>query len=516
MRARLAVRVWAAFVAVPGCVVIDDPNHCANRDGDATCAALFDSRPVCSVCRRSFSGCEAAPVDAECRVDVGAATGASSGTTGTTAATDTADPSSSSTDAPVACEGEGESESCPEDRPYCIAGMCTGCDAAGGDAYCAALSDDAPQCSVGWGRCVECVDETSPVCVAEQSACTTSFTCGGCTRQDQCPDSACNPFTGECMDDAEQLWIDENAANCADLNSGSEGAPLCTLGEALMRTEGSASWVFHLGDGTYDDLRLVGCSGKSIAVLGTSGSGTQLSNASAPALDVECNNTIILRRVRLLGFASASLQCMAGAKVALEQVQVADGQPAGILVDDCDLIVDRSRIVGAPEAALDARSSSVVISSSLFATAEDAAASAVTVDLNGSDVQARFSTIVGTGDGDALRCTSGTSGSVDSALVSSPSTPASIDCEGLALDVRFERCAVDDSTIQGENNARVTYDPAWFIAAPNDLRLGPGAVFDLEGVGRWDLGDPALDYDGDPWPLPPGRAVYPGGDQPAD
>jgi hypothetical protein len=507
MRARLAgiVRVWAAFAAVPGCVVIDDPNHCANRDGDATCQALFDSRPVCSVCRRSFSGCEAAPVDPACRADGAAASGTSSGST-TSAGSDTIDPSSTSSGTPVPCEGEGESATCPEARPYCIAGECSGCDAAGGDAFCMTLSADTPQCSVGWGRCVECVDATSPVCVAEQSACTTSFTCGACTRQDQCPDSACNPFTGACMDDAEHLWIDENAANCADLNAGSEAAPLCTLGEALARTDGSASWVFHLGDGTYDDLRLVGCSGKSIAVLGTSGSGTQLSNASAPGLDVECNNTIILRRVRLLGFGAASLQCMAGAKVALEQVQVADGEPAGILVEDCDLIVDRSRVVGAPEAALDARSSSVVISSSLFATAEDAAASAVTLDLDGGEVQARFATIVGTGDGIAMRCTS----------EASASTPAGIDCEGLALDVQFERCAVDDSTILGENNARPAYDPAWFIAAPNDLRLGPGAVFDLEGVGRWDLGDPALDYDGDPWPLPPGRAVYPGGDQPAD
>ncbi len=55
----------------------------------------------------------------------------------------------------------------------------------------------------------------------------------------------------------------------------------------------------------------------------------------------------------------------------------------------------------------------------------------------------------------------------------------------------------------------------WFRSLISDLRLRDDvdSVLELDGVGRWERGDPLLDYDGAPLPTVPGTPIYPGGDQ---
>jgi hypothetical protein len=60
---------WLCPLALAGCVR-DDPNHCANKDGDATCVANYDGG-FCSKCTPKFDGCVeslADITDPTCRV----------------------------------------------------------------------------------------------------------------------------------------------------------------------------------------------------------------------------------------------------------------------------------------------------------------------------------------------------------------------------------------------------------------------------------------------------------------
>ncbi|HET6583733.1 MAG TPA: hypothetical protein VFG69_09800 [Nannocystaceae bacterium] len=52
-----------------GCQVVDDPKHCANRDGDRTCAELYAAGVHCSACERFYNGCVDDEPEPECRVD---------------------------------------------------------------------------------------------------------------------------------------------------------------------------------------------------------------------------------------------------------------------------------------------------------------------------------------------------------------------------------------------------------------------------------------------------------------
>ncbi|MBC8067572.1 MAG: hypothetical protein IAG13_04490, partial [Deltaproteobacteria bacterium] len=218
-----AVLILAWLSASSGCIVVDDPNHCWNLERDATCEELYPGS-VCSRCARGYSGCVEpdAQTPASCLDSDAAATEPSS------SATETASESGASE-----CVGEGFTDACPTEAPYCAAGLCTGCQAAGGDDFCAAVDGALPQCHPTWDHCVECFDDTP--CTGG-SVCTTSFECGGCTEHEQCPDSACDLLTGACMEPDREIWVDDDAAICDEGSNGaSAGNPVCSLVEAFTR-----------------------------------------------------------------------------------------------------------------------------------------------------------------------------------------------------------------------------------------------------------------------------------------
>jgi hypothetical protein len=59
---------WFAIAA--GCLLVScvrlDASHCANLQGDATCAERDEARPYCSECTATNDGCVAEPVATEC------------------------------------------------------------------------------------------------------------------------------------------------------------------------------------------------------------------------------------------------------------------------------------------------------------------------------------------------------------------------------------------------------------------------------------------------------------------
>jgi len=101
--AKAAVLVVLAAIGAGGCVEIDDPEHCAHREGDATCAELYPGsiEVQCSLCDRFYNGCVNVdpehPLPEECRVDDGESSESTDGD------------DSSSGDAAAACEA------CPDD-----------------------------------------------------------------------------------------------------------------------------------------------------------------------------------------------------------------------------------------------------------------------------------------------------------------------------------------------------------------------------------------------------------------
>jgi len=528
-RPPVVLRVLVAVGAPAGCTVIDDPNHCANRQGDATCDVEFPGR-VCSSCQRASSGCAETPVEAACRpsaegeptepTTVTTVT-TSTGTSGSTGETGTQE-SSTTTPVPPECEGEGEVDSCPDDRPYCVDGACTGCEAAGGHGFCEALDGATPQCNADWGRCVVCVDDDSPFCVFEDF-CTTEFTCGGCTRQAQCPDSACNVWTGACMDDAMKLWVQPANSGCNDSNAGSEPAPLCTAVEALSRLPNGGEGILYLGNGRHLGVDFFAANAE-IALIGDGANVFTESNTAQGEVGASFGGTteIMIHNMRLTGTDAPALACTDGAKVALESVAVVGGAPHAIDVATCDLLLQRSRVTnqqftnagaqgtlrfsGGPTSTLRLYSSTLA----LQATDETAYP---TVRVDGGVLDVRGSTIIALEPGaKILGCDLNISGAVHSALLSASPTAAGIECPGAT----FDYSVIDSTRLDGQGLVRLPFTfSGWFRSIISDLRLREdgAAVEELEGIGRWELGDPLLDYDGAPLPTVPGTPIYPGGDQ---
>ena len=77
------VHVWAAALATllagSTCTVLD-PNHCGNRDKNATCRMLYDDAPVCDLCVATRNGCIESSLVPSCPAeDPGASTDEATG-----------------------------------------------------------------------------------------------------------------------------------------------------------------------------------------------------------------------------------------------------------------------------------------------------------------------------------------------------------------------------------------------------------------------------------------------------
>jgi hypothetical protein len=120
--------------------------------------------------------------------------------------------------------------SCPDERPYCVAGECFAC----GGIECGEVSPAEPLCDQATGLCAACLcDDAAPVCDPE------SHTCSVCTAHGDCPDSACDLWTGACFPGAATLWVD-GAGRCDDAGPGDKETPLCELDVAFERVSAAA------------------------------------------------------------------------------------------------------------------------------------------------------------------------------------------------------------------------------------------------------------------------------------
>ena len=508
----LLIACALASTVSAACSLIDDPAHCANRGGDAACQQLFGAAYQCSVCTRVADGCTAEGITAECRA-ASPADGSGSNTDASGSGSGSSE-AGSSTGMPVPdCEGSGMVAGCPAELPFCVDGNCAGCVDAGGDEACAAASGSTPQCHPNTGACVECYATPSPACGEDAPFCTTEFTCGGCTSHDDCPDSACNLFRGTCMDDAIQVWIDDE--NCDNGASGSASAPLCTIDAAINRIATGDSGVIHAGAAGFGKLRLESCSVRYVAVLGESSVTTIFNTSEVPGastINVACGNELMLDNVRVRRNVDSAVECSNGGRIALTRARVDDGL-RGVHADDCSIISRRSRYLELRGAALEAvNGAELDLEGDIIAATvsdDDPMTTDGGVVVDGASVAFRFATLVDNVD-DNVVCEGAYEVSAHSSIVINEVGGPSFACTDAAVD----HSVIDSTLTNGTENSALTFDAGWFLNRPqHDYRLG-GAGSALDGIGRWDPGDPRIDIDRDPWPDVPGSASYPGADQP--
>ncbi len=488
------------------CVVIDDPDHCANRSGDASCVEDNGDGWMCSSCTRGNHGCVATPPPDGCHDalgDAGDTTGPSSSSSSSS--------DDDSTDA-TAETGNDCMPACTDAAPYCIDAQCVSCVDAGGDAFCETLDAAQPECHPGSGLCVACYAEPSSACVAPDEFCDDTFACGGCTEHAQCPDSACDLENGRCMEDPTELWVDNQT--CSEPAMGTEESPYCTIAEALDAIGASdIQSIVHIAGGmTYGEpIAWNECaSDRTLAVIGYGG--PPVIQGDPNAADVTCGNTLYLSKVRLITGQVAGAHCDAANLWVDDSVLV--NNEMGVQAVGCRVHVRRTQVLSSTSIGISTDDESDLwLSSSIIGSGGDPKTTSRAILASGGSVDIRFSTVVnnaGTSD-PSFWCTGDVQGTVSDSIFSTPGG-SSVSCP----TVDFVTSAVDDEALsmEGTGNRYVLYQGEWFLdPAADDYHLGRGELPpDYLTSGVWEPGDPRVDVDRDARVDTPGASVSIGAD----
>ena len=209
-------------------------DHCANREGDRTCAELYPdgARPFCGrgSCFEAEDGCvETMPAEPTCYSPCGGGRSADDedacidiSTATDTMPTATSGMTMTGTDGPSTMTGTGDTGpttdtdpgttgpmGCTEDadcgtgdplEAFCVDDVCTHCGMKDdGDAACAEIYPASPVC-VG-ESCEQCTAANDTACMGDTPVCDeATMTCVGCTDHAQCPETACDLSTGACIE----------------------------------------------------------------------------------------------------------------------------------------------------------------------------------------------------------------------------------------------------------------------------------------------------------------------------
>jgi hypothetical protein len=500
----------------PSCGFDINHAHCSLLSGDATCAALYRNGllPYCSAgCSEITSphgnGCVHERPSDECYSPCGQGftaeelddcsvdgTGTSTGSTGSTGSeastgsstTAVADESTSTT--VPACTSDDE---CAEPTPACVDGQCVPCSLAPDPAaVCEALDPERPLCAGAELGCVACTAEDASACEGLTPVCdATTGTCEGCTRHEQCPDSACHIEEGNCLP-TDRVWVvDGDAGGCAAAD-GSETAPYCTMTAALA----------NVGAGETGTLRVLARSGNAaysggftitgnrvVAIRGLPEERPRFSGGGVGApITISAGAVAYLEHGRVDGSAVIEAVQVVGAVLHLDGWLVVLNPGGGVAVSNGGALHARNSVIGANGSAL---------------------VDAQAVRATDASFELRYVTVAGNDSAGtaSIACTGGSMGVVaDSVVVAID--PASIDCVGLVV----EHSAID-SFVDGEGVVlRDAFDPSWFVApGAGDFHLEPGHPFD--DVALWQVGDPPVDLDGDERPDVPDSPDVAGADR---
>jgi hypothetical protein len=488
--------------------------HCADADGDATCAAHHPdgSRPYCvrgACAPQSSDGCVAAPptdptcalpcggdTDGMCATDGGTSSSSGMGTDSTSSSsgpastTMIADDTSSSPGSSSSTTGPATCDVCPAEQPICVDGNCTPCDVLEDpQGACTAIDPDRPLCVAG--MCGQCSELDTTHCTGTVPVCDEiTFTCVACTAHEQCSASACLLGEGSCLPPDRVWYVDGDNASCGSAD-GTPAAPYCTIAEGLAQIGQAQRGTIRVAasGGPYSETFEIGAN-RIVAILPTGANDVVvITGSGVPTFALE-NSTLVVERLRLQGNGQAPAIEASNSGVWLDRMEIVQNQGGGISLGDASELHARNSVIGAGGTALGERHA---------------------VYADGSTFDLLYTTIAGN-DGTlapSIRCVSGGAGTVRNSAVIGLDAP-SISCIGIAVDTSV----IDTMGLGGMGNVEVDmWNGGWFLdAAGGDFRVTRGTL--LDDVAIWTLGDPPLDLEGAARPATDGALDVAGADRP--
>ncbi|NVB38749.1 hypothetical protein G6O69_12990 [Pseudenhygromyxa sp. WMMC2535] len=463
-----------------------NPDHCFFAEGDRTCDELDPSLPFCvePECSAAPYGCVAEPPVDGCYSPCGNGTLAGqdascievsdesdTGTAETETGSGTGDELGTDTDAECISH-----EDCPESSPYCLLGECVGCDATPEpEEACFALTGgQATVCLEG--ECVECSADNPQPCIDDALVCDTdAHACIACSAHDQCAGGAgCDLALGLCLR-PDMVWHVD----------GDGGQDFETIAEAVDAIgDGSGTIILHELDtpGYAEGVSLAG--DRALALLGAEGEYPRL-QMSPVSLEAGDGARLYARGLLLYGDSGA---VVSGAHLELDRVRVAPAQVNALVVEDGVLRMRNS-----------------MLRSGLGMDA--------VLDVTGvSDIDVRYSTLVGFTDEPALLCQATLvpgSRIRNSILVNLGDTPA-VQCAGLT----YEGNGLEDATGFSGNSTIGDADLDWFVDLLfADFHLTVVAPVAVATAASWSEGDPLVDFDGEARPATEGSPDFAGADR---
>lgn len=460
-----------------------------------------------------------------------ATTSTSEPTTSTTTDTDTA-----TTDEPGTCDPEDGllNPACGDALPYCsAAGVCGDCSVL---TDCAKVDAEKTVCDVESGACVECTANESSACGDSTPVCDTlTNTCVGCSDHAQCPDSACDMVSGECMDTDNVLYVlgdYENSGNCTEMlfAGGTEELPYCRMDIALDHAEmsGGNVWTFKLLDGSvFPQLNVQISSNDPLvyAIVADVNSSPVIPEfkSSSPTIKVSGDVTLYLHNLDFESSAAIAdnptLLCD-GAELVVSDSRVRGGVGPGIRGTDCALTVHSSSITDNKSEGLDLSGGSLVMRNSFVSdNGPDDKWGGGGMTLSQVSIDIAYSTIVDNmnpAGADSIQCDKAEAPNVvrNSIVARNPSQPnQSITCTNL----KVEHSVVDGAADTGDGNMELAADAILGLLMKG-ANNGVYAVKDasaasmIEEVALWLDGDPTADFEGDPRPAVDGTPDTPGAD----
>ena len=372
-----------------------------------------------------------------------------------------------------------DTEDCPNNAPFCIAGACVPCsEAPDPDDTCADANLDLPVCVDD--VCVACREGDDAACVGATPICDPATnTCVPCSFHAQCP-GACDIDDGSCIDDAVSIYVDNSVA-CPGL--GDEDDPYCRIEGAIDAVLDGNQGILRIapGAGQYAEDLLIGA-GKTIAMLPWNGE-PLLTNAGtgAPTLQVRVNATsAYVEGMRFQNNADDFAVDVAGGVLVLDRTSIVRNTAGALRVDGSGAFVTiRNGFVGAT------------------------LASDVAVDAVQGELSAVYTTFVGQSDA-AVACAPDIDVVLRNSLVVGAYNCALSDVSNTAAETK----------LAGVNNLSLgAFVDGWFVDADNgDFHLA-AIPTDAESHAVWELGDPPTDIDGDARPNRDGAEDAVGGDK---
>lgn len=501
--------------------------HCSNLQGDGTCVAHYSNRPYCSSCEANNNGCVMLPPAPVCSVgggigssDGGESTDASTSTGAgeTTVLVDGTGEEGTTGEPPCAMEGEVDPECQALDsaRPFCVDAVCTGCEAAGGDAFCRARDALAPACAAN-GACVACGSVGHEVCVDAAPVCDASGACVACTAHDECATGACHlggddPLEGRCFLPDEVIHVD-NEAPCPGV--GTEDEPLCSLSAAAQRVAPGDARVLRVSGGTPYLERASFAGAITLAIVGEGSPSIRgVPGQQAASLVFDDGVVAYVRGVDLDGNeATHGVSCSFGS-LRIEDSRIRNNDGWGLFdFDPCTIELDRVVISGNEDGGIRVSGGQLSLVNTAVAVNGIGASSTGVRLLGGVEAHILYSTIAGNnGSGsDSIEC-SGASGTLRNSIVVGVDAPSiALDCFPLVMSHN----ALDANNFAtGTNVAVGTYSSIYFTnPSQGDMTLSAPPLTPYGGVALWAEGDPAIDIEGTPRPTN-GSLGYAGVDEP--